>query len=456
MNHLTLKDLNEAIIDEIIKFTKSKGNKGIDNILKEKSKIESAIIVTSNAKIDLTFKTYQDCLKIFLDDIKYQMEKIKFFPDISDDDCFLSYGLLCGLYCMFEEEKETIFENFNIERFPRIFEVIKGYTDVQRLKSIYINRLKCFINNSTNKNCDNKFWNWFEIIYDKNLSSITIKPKRKKRNKIKIKSSIEIKNKEEKTELENENEYENGNSINEKISEIKKNNNKLKEGNQLNNYENETILTENKSKNGENIQAEEDNSQNGNKNEIIQDENKIKKKEANSNNSNKNRIDNISQNEETTLRDEVKSQNENALIEENKSQNDNKEESKQNNNFLINNSLDVNEQINENNNNIYNLLNKYNDESSFSSNEKAIYEILKIFQKNFESINQRFESVNQELKRSKTKFESVEQELTEFKTNLEKLSKRVDLLEKNQILLYTQFALFQNSKDSEKSITKMN
>lgn len=97
MNYLTLKDLNEAIIDEIIKFTKLKGNEGMDNILKEKSKIDSAIFVISNAKIDTTFKTYQDCLKIFLDDIKYQMEEIKFFTDICDDDCFLSYGLLCRL-----------------------------------------------------------------------------------------------------------------------------------------------------------------------------------------------------------------------------------------------------------------------------------------------------------------------------------------------------------------------
>lgn len=102
-------------------------------------------------------------------------------------DCYVGYK------CMFEEEKETIFESFNIERFPRIFEVIKGYTDVQRLKSIYINKLKNFTNNSSNKNCDNRFRNWFKIIYEKNLSSIKIKTKRKKRNKNKIKSSNEIK-----------------------------------------------------------------------------------------------------------------------------------------------------------------------------------------------------------------------------------------------------------------------
>ena len=436
MDNLTLEDLNEAIIDEIIEFITKKENEEMDKILKKKSKIDSAIFVISNAKIDNCFKIYQDCLKAFLNDTKYQIEEIKFFTYITDDDCFLSYGLLCGLYCMFKEEKETIFENFNIERFPRILEVIKGYTDVTKLKNIYLSKLKSFTKDNLKKNSDGIFRNWFKKIYERN----------------KVKSSNEVENKEEEIELEddkikNEKTNENGNSIHDELSDDKKNYKILKEENKLINYDNkDTILDENKSKDGENTQAEETISQNDNKNETILAENKSKKEETikaeetiSQKVGSKQADDSKSQNEETTFTEEAKSQNGNSQTEENKLQNDNKEENKQDNNFLINNSYGQKDKIDMNNNNIYNLMNHLDkNKSSFSSNEKTMYEMLTIFQKNFETINQKFEIVNNELK--------------ETKKNSEELSKRFDLLQKNQALLLTQISLYQNSRDNGKSI----
>ena len=70
-----------------------------------------------------------------------------------------------------------------------IFEVIKQYTDIKKLKNIYINKLKNYTQefvNSNNKN--DKFINLFKILYEKDLSSIPmIKRKKKKKQKFKNK-----------------------------------------------------------------------------------------------------------------------------------------------------------------------------------------------------------------------------------------------------------------------------
>ena len=121
--------------------------------------------------------------------LSYQLEEVKLFADISDDDCFLSYGVMCGFYCMFKEKEKTIFERFNIEKFSMIFEVIKQYTDIKKLKNIYINKLKNYTQefvNSNNKS--DKFINLFKILYEKDLRSIPmIKRKKKKKQKFKNK-----------------------------------------------------------------------------------------------------------------------------------------------------------------------------------------------------------------------------------------------------------------------------
>ena len=70
-----------------------------------------------------------------------------------------------------------------------IFEVIKQYTDIKKLKNIYINKLKNYTQefvNSNNKS--DKFINLFKILYEKDLRSIPmIKRKKKKKQKFKNK-----------------------------------------------------------------------------------------------------------------------------------------------------------------------------------------------------------------------------------------------------------------------------
>ena len=94
MDYTPLKDLYEAIIEEIIEYCKKKVNEKLIEIQKEKnySKITMAIFIISKAKFENNFKTYQKFLTTFLDNVKFQFEEIKLFTDISDADCFLSYG----------------------------------------------------------------------------------------------------------------------------------------------------------------------------------------------------------------------------------------------------------------------------------------------------------------------------------------------------------------------------
>ena len=134
MDYKDLKDLYETKIEEIIEYCKKKVNEKLIEIQKEKnySKINMAIFITSNVKVENNFKTYQKFLTIFLDNVKFQFEEIKLFTDISNDDCFLSYGVMCWFYCMFKEEEKTIFESFNTENFPKILVVIKLYNDIEK------------------------------------------------------------------------------------------------------------------------------------------------------------------------------------------------------------------------------------------------------------------------------------------------------------------------------------
>ena len=416
MDCTLLKDLYEAIIEEIIQYCKKKGNEKLIVTQKEKnySKINMAIFIISNAKVENSFKSYQKFLTTFLDNIKYQIEEVKIFTDISDDDCFLAYGIMCGFYSMFKEKEESIFETFNIELFPKILEVIKQYTDIEKLKNIYINKLKSFTQEFVNVNNEsNKFINWFKILYEKDLSSIpTIKRKKKKNKK---KNKISKINKLDENKLEDEKEH-----------NLKENLTKYQNGENTTN-----VLNEENKKNDNAIESEETKSQNG---EITQTS------DAKSNNGNKNDIafveenepQNNIENEDLSLGKAEDFQKEIIINnDDNISQEDKKGNNPQNNNLLI-------EENNKENNREVILKELDNNQSSFNKNEKLMYQLLK--------------SMNQELKSTNQKLNSMNQELKESKQHSEKLTDRVELLEKHQVLLFNQIALYQNSRDNGKSI----
>ena len=160
MNCVNLKELYEAIIDEIMDYATKKGSQELLDLQKNKnhSNLELAIFIIYNAKIDNSFKLYQNSLNTFLDNVKYQFDEIKIFPEISDDDCFLAYSLLCAVYCMFQEENEKILEKFNIKKFPKILKVIEEYSDIEKLENVYSNKFYSFTKSNIN-NIDNNIKN---------------------------------------------------------------------------------------------------------------------------------------------------------------------------------------------------------------------------------------------------------------------------------------------------------
>ena len=386
MEFQTVENLFDAIIDEIVDYTNQKGNKEMANIQKDHkySNLDLSIFVVKNAKIENAFKNYQKKFNEFLDNVKYQKEETKAFPEISDDDCFLAYGLLCGFLCMFKGEKETIFKKFNIEKFPYLFKVINDYTDIKNLKNIYDNKFGTFSQENSGKNADN-FQKWFKVLYEKNLSSIPIieQKKESKKKKKKSKSHSERNKNEVKPRIE----------ANIKINDKNEINNNLnKEGilspkrNESENKSAEETTEDTKSLNGKNGEIKiplEDNSQND-----VNKEGNIQK---------------------------PNNKNEMLII---------KEENLQNNISQDNKISNQNEQsLEKYDENIDNLFEQIGNEQANFSNKEKLKLMLKLINK-----------INQELKETKT----------ELKETKAKLSKRIDLLEKHQVLLYNQMSLYQN------------
>ena len=426
MNCVSLKELYEAIIDEILDFAKEKGNQGLLDLQKNKkySNLELAIYIIYNAKIDNSFKLYQNSLKTFLDNVKYQFDEIKIFPEISDDDCFLAYSLLCAVYCMFQEENEKILETFNIKRFPKILKVIEEYSDIEKLENVYSNKFYSFTKSNIN-NIDNNIKNWFKVLYEKELGSI---PNIKRETK---------KNKKKKTKINM------NNDVNNDIMQLNEDKNlncdKKKDNNNVNNCHNEedpkisdnsegTLSEQSKSQNIETTPSEESKSQNDNISEIKHSEEmKI---------ANDNKIE-ISHNEQKNSQNQIINPD---------VQNINKEDNMNNDNSEINNLSELNKQIDEKSNTIDNILKQLDEKkSTFTDNEKLMFTVLKEFQKN--NI-----ATNKELIEYRKNIDNINKELLESKANSENLLERVDRLEKHQVLLYNQMALYQNARDSGKSI----
>ena len=221
MDSLTVENLFDAIINEIIDYSNKKGNKEMTNLQKAKnySNLNLSIFVVENAKIDNAFRIYQKNFIEFLGNVKYQKEVIKVFTDISDDDCFLVYALLCGFLCMFKEEEETIFKSFNIEKFPYLLKVINVYTSIEKLKNIYDIKFENFSKENSGKNTDN-FKRWFKVLYEKNLSSIPIidRKKKNKKKKKKSKSNSNVNMNEEKPSIEDNIKINDKNEINNNLN----------------------------------------------------------------------------------------------------------------------------------------------------------------------------------------------------------------------------------------------
>lgn len=114
-----------------------------------------------------------DLKSIFLDELFY---------DISDDECFYFYGMLCGYQILTKKSKESIFNQLCIKQFPLFYKMLKKYFDINELTNIYTYKYNFFFNEKKKKNINNIFHRWFNLLYKKELDSIPwiIKNKNKK------------------------------------------------------------------------------------------------------------------------------------------------------------------------------------------------------------------------------------------------------------------------------------
>jgi len=196
MCELTTKDLYIALIDDINEYTVKIKNEEIGK--KENySKLEHAISVLYNLKAGKNVKMYIRKLLDILNNIKYQFDEVNIFTECSDDDFYLSYGVLCAIYGIFKQDKSNgafeILDGFEIDKFPGISKIIQENNDIEKLRKFYLVKLENFVNQILNNKLDNKYFLWFTILVDKDLDSIPIiikDKKRKKRKKINQKLMI--------------------------------------------------------------------------------------------------------------------------------------------------------------------------------------------------------------------------------------------------------------------------
>ena len=124
MCELSSKDLYLALIDDINEYTGKIKNEEIEN--KENcSKLEHAISVLYNLKTGKNVKIYLRKLLDILNNIKYQFDEVKIFTECSDDDFYLSYGVLCAIFCIFKQDKSD-----------GTFEIFDGFASTIRSQSI--------------------------------------------------------------------------------------------------------------------------------------------------------------------------------------------------------------------------------------------------------------------------------------------------------------------------------
>ena len=474
MCDLSSKDLYMALIDDINEFTEKNRNEEEEK-KEDCSKLDIAISVLYYLKASKKIKIYIKKLLEILKNIKYQFDVVNIFTKCSDDDFFLSYGVLCAIYCIFKQDKSDedfkILDDFQIDKFPGVSKIIKENSDIEKLRKYYLLKLDNFVNHILNNKLDNKYYLWFTILVDKDLDSIPIvikdkKKKKKKKNKAKIndiKGDNIINNQNMDLNVEPYNEKNNNKQKKENTDEKNEDNKEIRpiehnnvqncdttsiEEKKSNNYiENKNISNDETITQNEIIYEASNKIENDSQNIIINEISNNKEKESHNIN-----IDEISNKKE----DESQNENKNNLssIEGNKSKNKNDISLKEENSFQNNNKNDklLPGDISQTENKEGNKLNKENGQienkeindiisrikkrsPNFNENEKLMFNLL-----------EKYNDEIKELKESKKQYES------ESKKQYESIQQKVDLLEKHQVLLYNQIALYQTSRDNGKSI----
>ena len=452
MCELTSKDLYIALIDDINEYT---GKIKDEEIGKKEnySKLEHAISVLYNFKAGKNVKVYIRKLLDILNNIKYQFDEVNIFTECSDDDFYLSYGVLCAIYGIFKQDKSDgafeILDGFDIDKFPGISKIIKENNDIEKLRKFYLVKLENFVDQILNNKLDNKYYLWFTILVDKDLDSIPIiiKDKKKKKNKSKINDikennligNMNLNVDSNKEKIINKENIEN---IDEKIEDKKEI--RPIEQNKFQNYD-MTLIEEKKSNNfieKKNNSNDEIITKNVNIHEIS------------------NKIDNDFQNiniDEISNQKEIESQNINTDKISNEKENESQEGNKDSHS-----SIEANESLNKNDillneenklqNNIKNDILLTGNIISQTENKEGNKLNMKTGHIENKEINDIFKQIKESSSTLTEKETLMFNLLEKFYDELKEIQQRVDLLEKNQAQLYNQFALYQTSRDNGKSI----
>ena len=396
-----------------------------------------------------------DLIKNYIDDINQNLKNEEIVNDkikVNEHDIYKAYGLLWGLDYVFSNSKDKDISEFNYKKYKNLSEFLEIYGSYSLLSKNY---KKNYSEEIKDKQLDIKFINrWLEKLNEKSLKSMKDNSIANKKSKKKKKNL----NEEIKQVPYNENEKDKKISEeSEKINIIKENENNensIKESMPSPNIDNkekidiskekiidisfiaQTPPSKMKPKTSDDIRVINNNI----KDKENYSEVSIKSVSINNNLINNNKAENINGESIDKLSNKI---NLNSLPE---TINDLSNKNQSNSQALTPHNLS-----DKNNSSLQNEINK---DPSIKSNSNYL---------NTKNIN--LAAQNKSSPQSETYNDSYSQPLTneeltkivlslrkELKEKTEELNKKIDRLEKNQLLMYHQMQMYQSSRDIEKSI----
>ena len=479
-NNFSLKFFYESIMKDyksiIQMFASEKTKKKIEEI---KDIPKFCLNFLNNYYTDDKNMTFiLDLIKNYIDDINQNLKNEEIVNDkikVNEHDIYKAYGLLWGLDYVFSNSKDKDISEFNYKKYKNLSEFLEIYGSYSLLSKNY---KKNYSEEIKDKQLDIKFINrWLEKLNEKRLksmkdNSIANKKSKKKKKNLNGKEINCPNNKENNKAIENSNE------IQEEIKQVPYNEN---EKDKKISEESEKINIIKENENNENSIKESMPSPNiDNKEKIDISKEKIidisfiaqtppsKMKPKTSDDIRV--INNNIKDKENYSEVSIKSVSiNNNLINNNKAENINGESIDKLSNKINLNSLPetINDLSNKNQSNSQaltphnlsdknnsSLQNEINKDPSIKSNSNYL---------NTKNIN--LAAQNKSSPQSETYNDSYSQPLTneeltkivlsirkELKEKTEELNKKIDRLEKNQLLMYHQMQMYQSSRDIEKSI----
>lgn len=198
-------NLYKATIEDCYDYSFTKGDDSLkknfqDKIASKKfgNEIDTKVSILHTLSIGMTVKGYKVMIK---------EEITKFFGNLlnfssidldinitNNDEYYYAYGILCGFICLLDPNYEEEHKNFNFIKYKNYSEVIKQSQNYKEMEGYFKNRYKSFLKD--NKDKKNLEMEWYKILFDKKLSTLSIPSKIKKKKIKKKEKSLSTENKE--------------------------------------------------------------------------------------------------------------------------------------------------------------------------------------------------------------------------------------------------------------------